>query len=166
MLEVSFTDGVGYINYIMAHIYQELPALWPAVFVVLGGVFGSFITCALYRVPRGQSLRRPPSHCPACDARLGVLDLVPVLSWLVLRGRCRHCGVKVSTYYLGVELLCVLCGIAAYGVYGPNLMAVMLFAALLCVVFCLFLFLQSYKVAIKTGFAAGVLLGLCALISL
>lgn len=71
---------------------------------VAGLVVGSFLNVVVYRLPRHLSLVRPPSHCPACDARLGSLDLVPVVSWVALRGRCRHCGVHVSARYPLVEL--------------------------------------------------------------
>ena len=71
---------------------------------VLGACVGSFLNVVLWRVPRGESIVSPPSHCPACDHELGPLELVPVLSWVALRRRCRHCGVRISARYPLVEL--------------------------------------------------------------
>lgn len=69
-----------------------------------GLVVGSFLNVVVYRVPRHLSIVQPPSHCTACDAPLSALDMVPVLSWLVLRAHCRHCGAAVSARYPLVEL--------------------------------------------------------------
>lgn len=80
-----------------------------------GLVIGSFLNVALYRLPRGLSLVQPPSQCPACDARLTAIDMVPVFSWIVLRARCRHCGDRISARYPLVELATgvVFAGMAA-----------------------------------------------------
>lgn len=71
---------------------------------VLGLAIGSFLNVVIWRVPRGESVNRPASHCPACDAAIRPSDNVPVVSWLVLRGRCRSCGVRISARYPLVEL--------------------------------------------------------------
>lgn len=73
--------------------------------VVLGTVIGSFLTVVVDRVPDGRSIVQPPSACGACNHRLGVLDLVPVLSWLALRGKCRHCGAPIGVEALMIELV-------------------------------------------------------------
>ena len=72
---------------------------------VLGLVIGSFLNVVIWRVPRGESVVRPPSHCPGCDAEIAPRDNVPVISWLVLRGRCRHCRNPISARYPLVEAL-------------------------------------------------------------
>jgi leader peptidase (prepilin peptidase) / N-methyltransferase len=72
---------------------------------LLGGLIGSFLNVVAHRVPRGESLVSPGSHCPACDAPVRPYDNIPVLSWLLLRGRCRSCGVRISPRYPLVELL-------------------------------------------------------------
>jgi leader peptidase (prepilin peptidase)/N-methyltransferase len=72
---------------------------------VLGLVVGSFLNVVIWRVPRDESVVRPPSHCPSCDAPVRPRDNVPVVSWLVLRGRCRDCGARISARYPAVELL-------------------------------------------------------------
>jgi leader peptidase (prepilin peptidase) / N-methyltransferase len=72
---------------------------------VLGLVVGSFLNVVVWRVPRHESIVTPGSHCPSCDAELGAIENVPVLSWLVLAGRCRHCHNRISVRYPLVELL-------------------------------------------------------------
>lgn len=71
--------------------------------IVLGGVIGSFANVAIYRVPRGESVVSPPSHCPNCDAPIRARHNVPVLGWLVLRGKCHDCGNPISARYPLVE---------------------------------------------------------------
>ena len=72
---------------------------------VLGLVVGSFLNVCIWRLPREESMIRPGSHCPACSTALRARDLVPVLSWIFLRGRCRHCSEQISPRYPAVELL-------------------------------------------------------------
>ena len=71
---------------------------------VLGLLIGSFLNVVIWRVPRGESIVRPPSHCPNCDQLISPRDNIPLLSWLLLRGRCRNCGVGISARYPAVEL--------------------------------------------------------------
>jgi leader peptidase (prepilin peptidase)/N-methyltransferase len=71
---------------------------------VLGALIGSFLNVVLWRVPRGESIVSPGSHCPECETPLKPVELIPVLSWLMLGGRCRTCGVKISARYPLVEL--------------------------------------------------------------
>lgn len=76
----------------------------------LGTAFGSFLNVVAYRVPRGESLIAPPSHCPNCNEPIKARDNIPVLSWIMLRGRCRSCHVAISPRYPLIEALCgVLC---------------------------------------------------------
>ena len=75
-----------------------------ALFAVLGLVFGSFLTVLLYRVPRRESIVWPGSRCSSCGTPLRAIDNIPVLSYLLLRGRCRACGEPVSIGYPLVEL--------------------------------------------------------------
>jgi leader peptidase (prepilin peptidase)/N-methyltransferase len=83
---------------------------------VLGAVFGSFLNVVAYRLPRGESLSRPRSRCPHCETPIRPYDNVPVLSWLLLRGRCRSCRAAISPRYPLVEaatgLLCCLVAVA------------------------------------------------------
>ena len=82
-----------------------MTALLLGVAGVLGLAVGSFLNVVIWRVPRGESVVRPPSHCPGCDHPVRHRDNVPLLSWLVLRGRCRDCGIRISARYPAVELL-------------------------------------------------------------
>jgi leader peptidase (prepilin peptidase) / N-methyltransferase len=77
------------------------PALAPAA--LFGLLIGSFLNVVAWRLPRGQSLVRPRSQCPGCSAQLKAYDNVPVLSWLLLHGRCRGCGERISARYPVVE---------------------------------------------------------------
>ncbi|MGB9887038.1 MAG: prepilin peptidase [Moorellales bacterium] len=70
----------------------------------VGLAVGSFLNVCIYRLPRGESLAFPPSRCPTCGHRLTPQDLVPVLSYLWLKGRCRYCGERISPQYPLVEL--------------------------------------------------------------
>lgn len=86
---------------------------------VLGLLIGSFLNVVIWRVPRGESIVSPPSHCPSCDAPIAPRDNIPVLSWLLLRGRCRSCAARISARYPLVELATgvLFAGLAAW--FGP-----------------------------------------------
>ena len=75
------------------------------VFLILGLLIGSFLNVVIYRLPEGESIAKPPSHCPSCNVRLKPIDLIPVFSWLFLKGRCRYCKVAISPRYALIELL-------------------------------------------------------------
>jgi len=85
---------------------------------VLGLVVGSFLNVVIHRLPRDESVVRPRSRCPGCSAPIAAFDNVPLLSYLWLRGRCRHCGMHISARYPGVELLTGLCFAALFAAYG------------------------------------------------
>ena len=72
---------------------------------ILGLIFGSFGTVAAWRIPRHESIVGGRSHCPSCEATITALENVPVLSWLFLQGRCRHCGNPISIRYPVIELI-------------------------------------------------------------
>ena len=76
-----------------------------ALIALLGACIGSFLNVVAWRLPRQESMVRPRSHCPHCGTQLRWHDNVPVLSWLLLRGRCAHCGAPISLRYPAVELL-------------------------------------------------------------
>lgn len=84
---------------------SEASALVIALIGILGVLVGSFLNVVIHRVPEGRSIVRPPSACPACGGAIRPRDNVPVLSWLVLRGRCRSCGASISARYPAVELV-------------------------------------------------------------
>ena len=84
-----------------------------ALIGLLGLAVGSFLNVVIYRAPRGQSLVRPRSHCPHCGIEIENRDNVPLISWILLRGRCRHCNEAISVHYPLVELATALLFLAA-----------------------------------------------------
>ena len=103
----------------------------------VGLIFGSFTNVIIARIPHGESVVTPSSHCPRCGHRLGVLDLVPVLSWLFLKGKCRYCQEAISIRYPAVELLTAALfmgvflrwGISAYTLAGWALTVILVSSA-------------------------------------
>lgn len=88
---------------------------------VLGLAFGSFLNVCIYRMPRGLSVVRPRSACPGCSHPIAFYDNLPVLSWLILGGRCRHCKTRISPRYLLIELLTGVLFAACYWYFGLTL---------------------------------------------
>src|SRR5215207_7753502 len=89
-----------------------------AVAAAFGAVVGSFLNVVIWRLPRGESIVRPGSRCPSCRHPIDPYDNVPVVSWLVLRGRCRHCGARVSPRYPAIELVTAVAFAAVVAVRG------------------------------------------------
>ena len=85
---------------------------------VLGLVMGSGVTALAWRVPRGRSWVHGRSGCPSCGATLGPLDLVPVLSFVLARGRCRHCGARIGWRYPVTELVCAAWAVLLFARVG------------------------------------------------
>lgn len=82
-----------------------MDAVWIIFLFALGSCIGSFLNVVIYRLPRGQSIIFPASHCPACGRAIKWYDNVPLLSWVLLGGRCRFCKGKISPRYLAIEFL-------------------------------------------------------------
>ena len=119
---------------------QALADAWPAgmlaAVVLFGLVIGSFLNVVIVRVPAGRSLWRPRSACPRCSALLSWYDNIPVLSFLVLRGRCRTCGVPIAWRYPIVEAVTAVALVLAYLAFGPTaefVVASVLLAALIAI---------------------------------
>jgi leader peptidase (prepilin peptidase)/N-methyltransferase len=89
----------------------------------LGLCFGSFLNVCIYRLPRGLSVATPRSACPGCKQMIAPYDNIPVVSWLILRGRCRHCQTKISPRYLMIELLTGVLFLGCYWYFGLTLPA-------------------------------------------
>ncbi len=87
----------------------------------LGLAFGSFLNVCIYRLPLGLSVVTPRSACPKCKQGIALYDNLPVLSWLILRGRCRHCKAGISPRYLIIELLTGALFLACYWYFGWTL---------------------------------------------
>lgn len=131
------TDLIPLFLLAAAEIREPWPPLWAmewagpillgAWLFALGGAVGSFLNVVVYRLPRGMSLNHPASHCPKCGHAIRWRDNLPILGWLVLRGKCRDCKTEISPRYFYVEvvvasafLLVFLCeAILARGTHSP-----------------------------------------------
>lgn len=103
---------------------------------ILGALVGSFLNVVIHRLPLGESIVHPRSRCPGCGTQLAARDNIPVLSWLVLRGRCRACGRAISPRYPAVELLTAAGFAATAAVLGLDedlIWALPFVAVLICV---------------------------------
>jgi len=115
--------------------------LWPfflTLLAIFGLAFGSFANVVIWRFPRGESVSHPPSACPRCKTPIRWYDNVPVLSWLILRARCRDCGERISARYPAVELLSGALWVAAglrFGLSAQTAWAIVLFYLLLLLAF-------------------------------
>jgi leader peptidase (prepilin peptidase) / N-methyltransferase len=89
-----------------------------AIVALFGLVFGSFLNVCIVRVPRRESIVSPGSHCPACGKSIRWHDNIPVLSYLLLRGRCRDCGTRISVLYPLVEILTSVIFVLEFWRYG------------------------------------------------
>jgi leader peptidase (prepilin peptidase)/N-methyltransferase len=108
-----------------------------ALFAVLGLAVGSFLNVCIYRLPRRESLNWPGSHCTTCNRSLSWFENVPVVSWLVLRGRCRSCGTRIGIVYPIVEIVTAALFVGGFLIYGwtPLLAVRLLFASAMIVLF-------------------------------
>jgi len=108
---------------------------WPAIVFVLafGLAVGSFLNVVIHRLPRGESIVRPRSHCPDCRAPIAAWHNVPLVSYLWLRGRCRHCAARISPRYPAIELSAGVAFVAIFASHGVTPVTPLLwsFAALL-----------------------------------
>ena len=112
--------------------------VWLTVLLgLLGLIVGSFLNVCIYRLPRRESVNWPGSHCTACNRPLSWYENVPIVSWLVLRGRCRTCGERISVVYPLVELITGVLFVAGYAIYGwtPMLAVRLAFACAMVVLF-------------------------------
>ena len=85
-----------------------------------GAAIGSFLNVVIHRLPRRESISTGRSRCPGCRTEIAAYDNVPVVSWLLLRGRCRHCGARISARYPLVELLTAVVFAAVVAVRGAD----------------------------------------------
>jgi prepilin signal peptidase PulO-like enzyme (type II secretory pathway) len=110
--------------------------LFLTLFFLLGLLFGSFFNVAGLRIPKKQSIITPPSHCPACRTRLTPRELIPVVSYLVNRGKCRTCKAVISPIYPVMELVTGLSFSLVYDAYefSPETLMGLLFASLLVII--------------------------------
>ena len=101
---------------------------------ILGAVIGSFLNVCIYRIPKQESIATPASHCPQCSTPIRFYDNIPILSFLILRGRCRTCGTPISVQYVIVEILNgagYMLLIGRFGLSTESILYAILFSALL-----------------------------------
>ena len=91
---------------------------WSLVLFILGSMVGSFLNVCIYRLPLGQSVVSPPSHCPHCKYSIPWYLNMPLITWLYLRGKCRNCGAPISVRYFLVELLTGVTFLACWLQFG------------------------------------------------
>ena len=109
----------------MSELLDVLPRWFVgAATLFLGGCFGSFLNVCVGRWPKEMSVVRPGSRCPRCGREIAWYDNIPVISWLVLRGKCRGCALPISPVYPLVELTVALGWLAAVVAFGPTLTAI------------------------------------------
>lgn len=132
-----------------------------AILAVLGLAVGSFLNVCIYRLPRGQSLNSPPSRCPSCEYRLRWIDNIPVLSYVMLGGRCRKCRARISIRYPIVELITMALFVIHGVVFGWSALLVprLVFACAMVVLFAIDLEHQLLPNAITLP---GIIVGLIA----
>ena len=90
---------------------------WIVFLFALGGCVGSFLNVVVYRIPRDKSLVSPPSSCPACGKHIRFYDNIPLISWLLLGGKCRYCRARISPRYFVIELLTALIFVGMFALY-------------------------------------------------
>ena len=140
MDEFLATLGLG----IKVYLFEQLPFQWSlsptwaklSLISLLAGMLGSFLNMAVWRVPRGESIFLPRSHCPVCKHVLGPKDLFPVLSYLVLNGRCRYCGTQFGVRYVLIEVFLIVSALSAYILLGLNSISIGIIASLALLIFC------------------------------
>ncbi|MDW0109640.1 prepilin peptidase [Sporosarcina aquimarina] len=113
-----------------------MTTVWTGFFFVYGLVFGSFYNVVGLRVPKKESIVSPPSHCTVCDRQLTFIDLVPVLSFVFLKGKCRGCGTKISPVYPLMELVTGILFAFSFYQFGftLELIVALLFVSMLIII--------------------------------
>jgi prepilin signal peptidase PulO-like enzyme (type II secretory pathway) len=104
-----------------ARLWAAVPFhFWTAVFFVLGSLVGSFLNVCIHRMPRGESVISPPSHCPHCGYAIPWYLNLPLLTWVVLGGRCRNCGARIAVRYVLVEVLTAVLFASCWLAFGRS----------------------------------------------
>lgn len=114
-------------------VFDSYPWLFIGLAFVVGAVIGSFLNVVIYRVPKKMSVVSPGSHCFHCQTALKGIDNIPIVSYLMLKGRCRHCGTPYSAQYMVIELLTAVgtAAMAAFFYFTYHSFALVLISMLL-----------------------------------
>lgn len=150
----------------MSETLQVFPSYVPYVILFLFGLlWGSFANVVILRLPNGESFIKPRSRCPQCKAQIAGYDNIPVVSWLILGGKCRNCKAPISFRYPFVELLTGGLFSAAYYFVGPNpyLFEILLF--LFSLVCCVFIDIDHYILPDKFTLSGIVIGFVCAILN-
>ena len=103
---------------IVVNIYDTIAQV---IIFWLGAAIGSFLNVVVYRVPAGLSVIWPPSRCPKCLHQLGMGENIPILGWLLLRGKCRHCRTPISPRYPLIEAITAIIFVLVYNRFGLSI---------------------------------------------
>ncbi|MBW2596587.1 MAG: prepilin peptidase, partial [Deltaproteobacteria bacterium] len=95
-----------------------MECLSPILSAILGAIVGSFLNVSIYRIPSGKSIVFPASHCPACEHPVKFYDNIPIISYIILRGKCRNCNERISPIYPAIELLTAVMSLLLFLKYG------------------------------------------------
>lgn len=127
---------------------------------LLGLIFGSFLNVCIFRIPRDQSISYPPSHCTKCNQKIKSYDLIPIISYIFLRGKCRFCGDKISFKYPLIELITGVLFALLYIKYGFSFQFIK-FAVFICLLLVIgiidFETTDVYLKTTLTGIIAGII---------
>lgn len=130
---------------------------------LLGIVIGSFLNVCIYRIPKEESIAKNGSACSSCGAKLTFLDLIPVLSYLVLRGKCRHCKAKFSPQYPIIEALTGVLFLLLYLKFGLNYV-IIVYAALIAILIVITLIDYRHMIIPNGLVIAGLVVGVAQLL--
>jgi len=95
--------------------------MWHIVSILFGAIVGSFLNVCIHRLPKSESIVKPGSHCPKCKTQIRFYDNIPMISYFLLRGRCRYCKGSISIQYPLVEGITALCSLFLFIKFGPSL---------------------------------------------
>lgn len=130
----------------------ELKIIFGIFFFLFGLAIGSFLNVVIYRLPEKKSLFYPPSHCPSCEDKIKWYHNIPLISYLVLRGKCAYCGNPISIIYPIVELLTGLLTLTVFLIYGYSLETIRLWIFVWALIPVIFIDLEHFIIPDKISF--------------
>lgn len=125
------------------------------LFLLFGLVIGSFLNVCIFRIPKEESISYPPSHCTNCGDKLKVTDIIPIISYLCLKGRCRTCKEKISIRYPIVEIINSICYLLIYREFGISIKSI-----LFCILTSLLIVISMIDFDVKEVYRSTILFGL------